>query len=98
MTWPRRGLQREAFVGRLNADLANDLGSLASRATTMIVRSSAGPSPAGGGPTDGAPQALAATRRVDAAMGEFAFQRALARRDFIGRINRSARASRGPLA
>jgi methionyl-tRNA synthetase len=27
----------EAFVGRLNADLANDLGNLASRASTLIV-------------------------------------------------------------
>jgi methionyl-tRNA synthetase len=28
----------EAFIGRYNADLANDLGNLVSRATTMIHR------------------------------------------------------------
>src|SRR5437773_6138707 len=32
----------EAFVGRLNADLANDLGNLASRATTLLVNLSEG--------------------------------------------------------
>src|SRR6185436_14959695 len=31
------GNLEEAFVGRLNADLANDLGNLVSRATTLIV-------------------------------------------------------------
>ena len=36
----------EAFVARLNADLANDLGNLASRATTMIVNFGGGAVPA----------------------------------------------------
>src|SRR5437773_7465612 len=40
----------EAFVGRLNADLANDLGNLASRATTMIVNFGGGRVPAPGPP------------------------------------------------
>jgi len=37
----------DAFVGRLNADLANDLGNLVSRATTMIVNFGGGVLPAG---------------------------------------------------
>src|SRR5438046_8891575 len=32
----------EAFVGRLNADLAHDLGNLASRGTTLLVNLSEG--------------------------------------------------------
>src|SRR5262249_58268498 len=36
----------EAFVGRLNADLANDLGNLVSRATTLIVNLAGGNAPA----------------------------------------------------
>src|SRR3989441_1708098 len=35
----------EALVGRLNADLANDLGNLASRATTLIVNFGGGRAP-----------------------------------------------------
>jgi len=74
----------EALVGRLNADLANDLGNLVSRATTLI---------AGHGGITRAPadSELDETERqirdrfarvvegVDEAMAEFAFQRALAR-------------------
>ena len=82
----------EAVVGRLNADLANDLGNLVSRATTMIVNFGGGAIPAPG--PEGSDEAslreaLAATRaQVDAAMEEFAFQRALiAIWEFIGRVN-----------
>jgi methionyl-tRNA synthetase len=73
-----------AFVGRLNADLANDLGNLVSRATTLIVN--------GGGigrvPTDADLDEPERTIRarfagvvadVDADMADFAFQRALGR-------------------
>ncbi len=83
----------EAFVGRLNADLANDLGNLVSRATTLIVN--------GGGiarmPGDGEVGELEADVRgafekarqeMDAAMEEFALQRALASIwAWIGRLN-----------
>ena len=83
----------EAVVGRLNADLANDLGNLVSRATTMIVNFGGGVTSAPGaeGPDEVLlREALANTRaEVDAAMAEFAFQRALAAIwDFIGRVNR----------
>src|SRR5262247_1383479 len=46
----------EAFVGRLNADLANDLGNLVSRATTLIVNLGRGVVPAPGpqGPEEAA--------------------------------------------
>src|SRR2546422_5327283 len=37
----------EALVARLNADLANDLGNLASRASTLIVNFAGGVVPAG---------------------------------------------------
>ena len=83
----------EAFVGRLNADLANDLGNLASRATTMIVNYGGGALPAPGAL---APEDLAvresierAAGLVDQAMEQFAFQRALAAIwDVIGGVNR----------
>ncbi|MBI2466518.1 MAG: methionine--tRNA ligase [Candidatus Rokubacteria bacterium] len=84
----------EALVARLNADLANDLGNLVSRATTMIVNFGGGivPDP---GPFSGlTPQGVIAAwekarAEVDAAMDEFAFQRALvAIWEFIGVVNR----------
>ncbi len=82
----------EALVGRLNSDLANDLGNLVSRATTMIVNFATGVVPAPGDP--GPPAAvvretLEKTRRaVDDAMREFAFQRALvAIWEFIAIVN-----------
>ena len=83
----------EALVGRLNADLANDLGNLVSRATTLIVNFGRGVVPAPG--PEGAEEAsvretLGRVRReVDEAMEEFAFQRALgAIWEFVGRVNR----------
>jgi methionyl-tRNA synthetase len=81
-----------ALVGRLNADLANDLGNLVSRATTLIA-SHGGVVPAPGEMTAAEkavaaawPKALAAGR---VAMEEFAFQRALgAIWEFIAVLNR----------
>jgi methionyl-tRNA synthetase len=83
----------EAFVARFNADLANDLGNLASRATTLIVQH-------GGIRRVPARDELDAPERtikdafagvladVDLAMDEFAFQRALGRIwDLIGLLN-----------
>jgi len=83
----------EALVGRLNADLANDLGNLASRVTTLIAGSAGGAVPAPGGlaPEDTAvAESLArALRDANAAMEDFAFQRALAAIwEFIGVVNR----------
>jgi methionyl-tRNA synthetase len=82
----------EALVGRLNSDLANDLGNLVSRATTMIVNFAHGVVPP---PADPGPEAAIvretlekARRDVDAAMAEFAFQRALvAIWEFIAIVN-----------
>ena len=83
----------EAFVGRLNADLANDLGNLVSRATTLIVNLGEGVVPARGNTTaaeDGVAAAFAKAKAdVAAAMEEFAFQRALASMwEFVGVVNR----------
>jgi len=83
----------EAFVGRLNADLANDLGNLVSRATTLIVNLGQGAVPARGNPSaaeDGVAAAFAKAKAdVAAAMEEFAFQRALASMwEFVGVVNR----------
>src|SRR5713101_7734044 len=83
----------EALVGRLNADLANDLGNLASRATTMIVNFGGGRVPSPGPETDEDAVVRAALARaaldVDEAMEEFAFQRALAAIwEFLGVVNR----------
>ncbi len=82
----------EAFVGRLNADLANDLGNLVSRATTLLANF---------GPVEEVTRQIDAADReirikasetcslVDHAMEEFAFQKALAEIwEFIGSVNR----------
>ena len=84
----------EAFVGRLNADLANDLGNLVSRATTLIVNLGGGKVPAAGADADAGTSGLAAaferaTAEAARAMDEFAFHRALgAIWEFIGAVNR----------
>ncbi len=83
----------EAFVGRLNADLANDLGNLASRATTMIVNFGGGraPRPGRAAAEDTALRSALeqAARGVDEAMEDFAFQKALAAIwEFLGVVNR----------
>ena len=82
----------EALVGRLNADLANDLGNLASRATTLLSRFGA-ITEAGGPPTpeDQQIHVFAAQTRsgVDREMSDFAFQKALGGIwEFIGALNR----------
>ena len=80
----------DAFVGRLNADLANDLGNLASRASTLIVNFAGGVVPAApDGPGELAAVFDKALRDVHAGMDEFAFQRALASIwEFVGAVNR----------
>src|SRR5258708_37511881 len=71
-----------AVVARLNADLANDLGNLASRASTLIVTFAGGVVPAAGAPAaeeDAVAAAFArALKGAGAAMDEFAFHPALA--------------------
>ncbi|HET9924169.1 MAG TPA: methionine--tRNA ligase [Methylomirabilota bacterium] len=87
----------EAFVDRLNADLANDLGNLVSRATTLIAAS--GPVATVTAPVEAADLEIhvtaAETRSVvDHTMREFAFQKALAAIwGFIGAVNRYVDAS-----
>jgi len=83
----------EAFVGRLNADLANDLGNLVSRVTTLIVNLNRGVVPEPGQPTAAEEGVIAAFTKAKAdvatAMEEFAFQRALASMwEFVGVVNR----------
>ena len=87
----------EAFVERLNADLANDLGNLVSRATTLIA--AAGPVARVGAPAEAADLEIAAAAAaaravVEQSMQEFAFQKALAGLwAFIGTVNRYVDAS-----
>jgi methionyl-tRNA synthetase len=87
----------EALVGRLNADLANDLGNLVSRATTLIANFDGGRLPEPGQPElymmarpSGLEDAwLKAKAGVESAMDEFAFQRALTSLwEFVGALNR----------
>ena len=84
----------EALVGRLNADLANDLGNLVSRATTLIVNLAGGtiPDPGAGATAElgGLKDAFdKAVADADRAMSDFAFHRALASYwEFIGAVNR----------
>jgi len=87
----------EALVERLNADLANDLGNLVSRATTLIAAS--GPIARVTAPVETADREIAeaaATARatVEQTMRDFAFQKALAGLwAFIGTVNRYVDAS-----
>jgi methionyl-tRNA synthetase len=80
----------EALVGRLNADLANDLGNFVSRATTLLANFDGGRLPA----RDPGPSALADAWRaarsgIGKAMEEFASQRALASLwEFVAALNR----------
>jgi methionyl-tRNA synthetase len=82
----------EAFVGRLNADLANDLGNLVSRATTLLSRFGAIPNvSADRTPEDREIIHLADETQsvVDHEMEAFAFQKALAEIwQFIAGMNR----------
>jgi methionyl-tRNA synthetase len=87
----------EALVGRLNADLANDLGNFVSRATTLLANFEGGRLPEPGQPElyamarpSGLEEAWRKTRAaVETAMDEFAFQRALASLwEFVAALNR----------
>ncbi|HEY7140461.1 MAG TPA: methionine--tRNA ligase [Methylomirabilota bacterium] len=89
----------DALVERLNADLANDLGNLVSRATTMIVNF--GPQVADTAPaTDAAEREVQeragrTTRAVAEAMEAFAIHAALVEIwSFIGAVNRYIDAAR----
>ena len=83
---------KDAFVTRLNADLANDLGNLVSRATTLIANFATAAGPPGPATADEETvhrAAAEARQRLDEAMGEYAFQRGLAAIwEFIGTVNR----------
>jgi methionyl-tRNA synthetase len=72
----------EAMVERYNADLANGLGNLASRVTSMVERYREGILPASGptGPAEGALRLAAERAYADAAaaMEDLAYDRALA--------------------
>jgi len=87
----------EALVDRLNADLANDLGNLASRASTLIAAT--GPvaqvtAPAEAVDREIATAAAEARATLEQAMEEFAFQKALGGIwAFIGAVNRYVDAS-----
>ncbi|MBI4269324.1 MAG: methionine--tRNA ligase [Candidatus Rokubacteria bacterium] len=94
----------EAFVGRLNADLANDLGNLVARATTLlarapvatptaredaILRAAAAPVAEAMAERILVPMADTTRQAIEHAMDEFAFHRALAAIwEFIGEVNR----------
>ncbi len=82
----------EAFVGRLNADLANDLGNLVSRATTLLERFGAVERVSGVPNAEDTVVHVTATETrevVEGAMKDFAFQKALAALwEFIGALNR----------
>jgi methionyl-tRNA synthetase len=82
----------EALVDRLNADLANDLGNLASRATTLIAAAGAVTqvtAPIEPGDRELYIAAAETKRLVGHAMDDFAFQKALAEIwSFIGAVNR----------
>jgi methionyl-tRNA synthetase len=82
-----------ALVGRINSDLANDLGNLLNRTLQMIVSYSGGVVPAGGSedPLDAEVRALGESTldAVDKAMDTFSYDEALKLMwAFIGRANK----------
>jgi methionyl-tRNA synthetase len=88
----------DAFVARLNADLANDLGNLASRASTLIVNFAGGVVPAADAAAAEDQAVVRAFERALAAAGEamqeYAFHRALAAIwEFVAVVNRYVDAS-----
>lgn len=72
----------EAIVGRINADLANDLGNLAQRSLSMIAKNCEGKVPACGAVTEGDKAMLAladgALAKAREAMRDFALHSVLA--------------------
>jgi len=71
----------EALVGRINADLANDLGNLVQRSLTMAIKYLRGEHPTEGQPTEHDRElrdfALDVARRYKTLMKELAFHKAL---------------------
>ncbi len=82
----------EAFVQRINSDLANDLGNLESRIRTMAVKFCQGTVPAPDGADANRPLAEAARKslaEMEAAFAELAMHKALiAIWEFINTVNR----------
>ncbi len=82
----------EAFVGRLNADLANDLGNLVARATTLLAQAQPNEQPAFSSVDPGQEVRITSSEvrhDVEREMGTFAFHRALEEIwEFIRVVNR----------
>lgn len=78
-----------ALVGRINSDLANDLGNLLNRTHRMIASYRGGVVPVSDEMSDLSMMSLDVLDAVDAAMNEYAFDEALkAVWEFIGRANK----------
>ncbi|MDX1763489.1 MAG: methionine--tRNA ligase [bacterium] len=67
----------EALVGRFNSDLANDLGNLYSRVTTMLGKYCEGKVPDSSGTAEMRTRGEETVRRVDRHMGDMSFNKAL---------------------
>lgn len=78
-----------ALVGRINSDLANDLGNLLNRTLQMIESYKGGTVPSGNDPSPLSELAPVTLNRVDDFMNKYAYDEALkAIWEFIGRANK----------